>query len=1763
MGKIGNLWFEVGLHDATDKDYEKLRKKLYEEFKKPVDVPVKVDANAFEGASKGANQLLSSINRVQGALARLQTLEDRIQMQMRLGAGGEGYERALQKIRQVRKELEALDRNDAVTVGLKTGSAFTKQLNDIRLLVQEQDKLNKLQERSARTKMTENQAKMRREMELTNVALGKQGRLASEVRNQINGYLSVYAAERFLRSVIEIGGEFEKQRIALRSILGEAAQAETIFSQIKTLAVESPFQFQELTSYAKQLSAYSIPYEELYDTTKRLADISAGLGVDMGRIILAYGQVRSAAFLRGQELRQFTEAGIPLVDELAKKFSQLEGKVVSAADVFDRISRRMVSFEMVKEVLWDLTDEGGKFFNMQEELAESLAGKWSNLGDSFQIMLADIAEGNNGALKGALELLTDLMNNWRKVAAVIAGVVMVYGTYKTAVTVANALQAISIARHEGLAVAARNAAASLIAEGTAAANMNRQTASMIVGVNRLKAAFMGIGKIGWISIILSAIAGIVNYISTARREANRLNKELGKMAAEGNLAFRNNADGYSLLVNELGKATKGTKEYDAILNKIKSRYGEYIGFIEENADAYEYLTSKINEVTEALKEQARASYMEQSISTVRGDYASDMEETMKNISENLQKEFDLSQTQADKIASVIRDKLEEAVKNGLNPENMDYNIIRQQIDDIAKDLGIKIDIPQQRMMRTANGTLTPYGEVPKTLKEVEELASVFKSLNDGIAEAERNANLYFGETGKTLEKEKEKIDGWREAVIDFIKSNEGLDEFIPKNDESRDSWIERVLKRYESFQKILEQAQKVEKESPMLQVEDEIENTEKSLNRIKPLIEQFNLWGFAKQDKSKDPTAEAWKERIRLMKEAMAMYEKFAALEGAGRAKERVNGTENFRGLFTGGFSAESYRHELEKLRDEFGRAGNKEGLTEVVKLIAEADADSLKQELDKMKKEIERTARRWDLYDTILGATGNKSIAMNVAFGGKVAFESEIEEMKELLRNSIDDEGVTVNELLGMDEGKVKAEYGHVADLVKRIREEMSAASAKELEDAAKLVGKYRDYEAQIVEIKRKANEDIAKLEAQRAAFGDEATDNAIEERRREGDREVTKVRFEQFKESPEYMRAFDDLAGVSEATLESLLEKLSRFKAEAAASFDVENMREYAKLMEEIEDALGERNPFGAFVDSLKEVADARKVMEQARNAYNLAVQARNASGTMADWANTEEAQRKLNEATDEYLVKLAKMMEAFGRMADAAGEFFGMLQNIGNVVGGEFGEIANEIADIGNNAIEAGRSVADMTSKLGNAIGGRAGGALAGAAGAAGLIAGGISAIVSIGVGIKRANDEWVKAENERVRTAIQTLDDYKRKLTEVKLEVEDDWGTNGFNNILRTMDALNEATDRYYELLGRNTRGSTAMASVLKYMHGYSDEEAARVLQTERESMSYITQKGKKGFLGIGGKKTKTQNLEDWVRENMGDELFNADGRLNLEIAEALLENADNLHGDTADILQNLVDQEELIREAEEQLRDQIVSVFGDLGTELSDILANAFRNGEVDGAIDDFKQSLNGVIEDFMMQMLMGQMMQPIFDQLAEDVKTLLSKKEAGWYDGFLQYIYAAQGNEEAGNMNAEELFAYEMGVILKEFAGDIEGGSEGVVDAMEAIQDVMAGLGFDLWQPDEEEGSTALRGSVENITEDTADLLASYVNAIRADVSVIRIDWDKTVNDLLPKMNVIASAQLSQLTQIAANTGRNAEIVEDIYDILKGNVNGTNKFAVK
>lgn len=247
------------------------------------------------------------------------------------------------------------------------------------------------------------------------------------LRDQLQNIFSIYGAKQFLDNLIQIGGEFEKQKIALGALFGSKLKADTMYSKIQNLAVQSPFTFGELTNFTKQLASFGFEYKDIYDTTKRLADLSAGIGVDMGRVILAYGQVFTAKFLKGPELRQFTEAGIPLVQELANKYTKERGQQISAGDVYNMVSEKQVRFEDVKEIIDKYTSEGGKFYKMQEKLSDSVAGKWSNLKDSIEIAYSELETSNKGVLKGAISLLTKAILNWKLYGNVIMGAVAAYG----------------------------------------------------------------------------------------------------------------------------------------------------------------------------------------------------------------------------------------------------------------------------------------------------------------------------------------------------------------------------------------------------------------------------------------------------------------------------------------------------------------------------------------------------------------------------------------------------------------------------------------------------------------------------------------------------------------------------------------------------------------------------------------------------------------------------------------------------------------------------------------------------------------------------------------------------------------------------------------------------------------------------------------------------------------------------------------------------------------------------------------------------------------------------------------------------------------------------------------------------------------------------------------------------------------------------------------------------------------------------------------
>lgn len=392
----------------------------------------------------------------------------------------------------------------------------------------------------------------------------KQSDAFNQLKSYAMNFLSVYAGIRMAKNLYAISGELEMQLVSMKAILQNAEQGEAIFNRIKTLAVQSPFEFKDIIAYTKQLSAFSVPYEELYDTTKMLADVSSGLGVDMARIILAYGQVRSASVLRGQELRQFTEAGIPLVDNLAQKFTELNGEIVTTGEVFELISERKVPFEMIAEIFKDMTSEGGKFYMMQEKQADTLQGRVNNLKDALTVMMYDLGTSMDGILKGSIDLLKFLMAHWETLGRAIMSVVAVKGIYTAAVKLN------TIATTANVAV-----------QRYSIASKNLNTAATIRNIIATKAATVAQGALNTamalnpyvaVGMALTAIVGTAWALSDGLTEAERAQKKFND-AQEKHIALleeqKNKIRG---LVNAIKDDVSTTREKYKALRELQDLY---------------------------------------------------------------------------------------------------------------------------------------------------------------------------------------------------------------------------------------------------------------------------------------------------------------------------------------------------------------------------------------------------------------------------------------------------------------------------------------------------------------------------------------------------------------------------------------------------------------------------------------------------------------------------------------------------------------------------------------------------------------------------------------------------------------------------------------------------------------------------------------------------------------------------------------------------------------------------------------------------------------------------------------------------------------------------------------------------------------------------------------------------------------------------------------------------------------------------------------
>lgn len=1161
MASLGKLWFELGLKDRTDKDIEEIRKGI-EKRLKSLNVDIGLNSTALRNSIENA---------LRGQQFKIDVVVDKA---------------------NTTKLIQDAIARAGINTNVSASDVRAKRIEEINDRISKSNEKQRLQIQ----KLQEQLKKLRGEYTSTSSAgkmygdslggitknMRTQFNLAVQLRNQLANIYSVYAAERFLTSIIEIGGEFQKQRVALQTMFQDAQKADVLFGQIKELAVESPFEFKELAGYTKQLAAFNIPYEEMYDTTKRLADISAGVGVDMGRIILAYGQVRSAEFLKGTELRQFTEAGIPLLQQLADKFTELKGVTVSVGEVFDRISKREVSFQMVKDVLWDLTNEGGQFYNMQGALADTLAGKLSNLRDAYDVMLADIAESNNSTLSSGLDMITDTMNHWESLSRYILSAVAAYGAYKTALFLLNTATKVWLGLNQIQTIINTTRALQGLTQVTKAQALAQGT------LNALTTAFNANPLVA----VSTAIAGLVGAFFLFSDKAKSTQEIITGMNESLGTLQKN--------FEEVNGIDKLIDEYETLSNN-------------QNRTAQE--SERLETVTSSLRSHFKGAAME--VDAYSGSLQLSVDK-MRELNAEQKRNYEISAQTSIKEAENRQKDLEDKIA-----------FLNKQI----KAGGGRIHIGESTNMEDwfSVGYVTD--------KDVSDMANQVIQYEDELKklrESTQNTKEFLKSLGSVSDETnlEQTLTGWRKAINDFIAGNDNLKNLVPKEAEEYQDWLKRLkgdlseakeeLARKEGTQGLFSQS--------------DIDAAKKRVQELQAIVDKFNISIESDSKKTeKDPIAERFQKQLDLMTEAMSTYNKYESMLGKEGAIKAVNKYSRFAGL---NFNPDTFRQNLEQMQAELQKVmGDNDARIKVNESIGKAivniDLNEVKRNaekaLDVMRRTIEENAARWDLYKDLFNITGNRDMSMRFAFGiDASSMDGIYSQVDYLKRELLNITGKMFDELNSLTDSELQALLGstneEAKNLLTQIRNTTQQESDAIIKNVVQLIQKYASEADKIKTLEAQRDKSLNDLRESSfyAALSKEDRESAEDAILKEYANQISEIREESAKLLPIWQDLFGDTTDMGYRSLRKLVEEAKSFAntakevqnpetgkteyhltgtdAEGNIKEVVLSLEEYMRLLNQIRDVerdMEKDNPFETLVKSINDFRNAKDGSEEKERA------------------------------------------------------------------------------------------------------------------------------------------------------------------------------------------------------------------------------------------------------------------------------------------------------------------------------------------------------------------------------------------------------------------------------------------------------------------------------------------------------------------------------------------------------------------------------------
>ena len=1824
MADLGNLYFDILFRDKTAEQRKKLKAEITKDLQAKLDVGF--DKKKLVGDMK----------------TLLQSEKFKINVVVDKASTTQAVRAALQAA-GLNTNFTASDLRAAKAAAIQTkaeaSAAAARELarqRAARAAKAELDLAN-ARERSANA--------ARRHMTATlnmNGAMNSQLSIVGQLRNEFLGLYSIYAAQNFLRAVVDIGGELENQKIAMASILQDEGKATTIFNQIKKLAVASPFGVMDLNQYAKQLSAYSIPYNELYDTMKRLADISAGVGVDMGRIILAFGQIKAAKFLKGTELRQLTEANIPMVDKLAERFSKLEGRIVSAGEVLDMISKKKVTFEDVKDVLWELTDDGGMFNNMQEVLSESVNSKWKNLADAIDIMLGDIAESMGSTLKWTAESLTTLAQNWKEVVPFITAATAAFGTYRVAVyagsramgvanatlikgtlaakqkTAADLVMASNYrtltAAEKGL-IASRNAMTTAEWRALAVSGaLNKEQALRLITLGKIKSGqaghitqllniskaelqvAMSAGKARVAMTMLSygakqvwtAFKGLFNpymYLFAglfaitelwykSGQKADEMNERISELTTRAQDGFKNltkeaqkfaDVDPFKAndasLISSIEEMKTALKDYSPVWadtfnetfktddegNTVKSLAEQYIllrNALNDTKEAYRLLNA-IKGTSEHANE-ATDGYFDDSFLENINDYI-DAEERVNKIIGRMSGSYIEYSTAMQKVIAKHGDFAKAASGKPLKEQLSILKEYPKALASLNNELpftgGYRDDIFQLR--KAWKNSKRIYME--DVLPDMKDFLSGYKSRLkaagwdlENLSDAQKIAiGLDISSFFDTFEKmPKYMRDFFNEKTLEeefnikinaeYTEASQSFSDLQKKFNEATDGQFEAQIKVSTDSEKIIEGIQKGYKEA------------KETTNQLKPVLIKagIDLSGIGAIDLSKLPD---WQKQI------VSDYKKaFDTMQAGEKGAKEI------------GFSLTDPNKDKSK-KDAFA-----ERLKERVNLLKEAYSEYKKWTDIVGKGEAASKVKESGFFDPLFKGKEPVNIVnyrdeLNKILNQLDDKTKERRELKVSIRKVLLD--IDANAMKEASDKATKELERYVSDVSKKwdIYKQLINAGASKKDASTYAFGFLTDYENEaqylIDTVQKKLKEKAVDLPF---TLSDDEAESILGGK----DSPLYKQFFKVWKDAKEAFEkdkvsiALDDTKVIANArsTIEKIRILSEQYASKTGLSVGkngelvgdtsgLNNVQkayldEYNKKLIELKSTLLQLLPewekiFGDKEQrSFSDLKEAERIAREIKNNAKVSYDSDGKPNGFTSFFTKDDGSIENVKGAYSLLDKLIKAIPQLQDAQLAVNPFKTLAKNVKELFTsekdsdklekkiGRLGESAAESADLVGNFAGQMSSMFDalgnegMADTMGNVQDAMSSISNIGQGFAKGGIVGGIAAAAGEAV-------NWIgkiaQAHDKKLDKAIE-----KSKLRAQQLQY-----------IYEQIDGILE------RFLGSGTE--------LKLVDAENDRTRLNQLNNQIEA---IRNKGKINIFDLMSLQKYKQEAEKLQKRVSAYDEGGAYGYQRALMQEQLSElekqrqaEIDKKKTDDSKV----ADYENQIAEMKQQIKDfaeeTAESLYGinlkDWASQLGDALYEAWQKGE-DGA-EAFKNKVADIMGDVMNSILKISILEPAMQQLQ---KMLFGE------DGMSGYFGKDFSLDER---ELESIADYLMGVSEK---------TDDYYSMLDKLNNYMEKkYGISMKEEEEDSGSGLSKG-IQNVTENTANLLASYINAIRADVSVKREYVRRLVEELFPAYNVIAQAQLQQLTMIQINTAKNVEFVEEIRDILHRNINGVNKFNV-